>query len=112
MKKKIMQSEVDAILANESIMSRLQQEKNQLQKLILENGLLADRIPTIDREYCAHTGSIVHETTYSKGILSHQYLKGKRVFRVKVGALNSRGGFSKAYVVDIPLKILSNQSKN
>lgn len=107
MKKKVLQTEVDAILTNEKIMSRLQQEKNHLKRLIQEYRLLGDRIWAIDRKFCAHTGSDIHEATYSKGILTHQYLKGKRVFRVKVGALKSRGGFSKAYVVDIPLVILN-----
>jgi hypothetical protein len=88
-------------------MSRLQQEKNLLNRLIQENRILADRIPAIIHEYCAYTGSDIHEATYSKGILTHQYLKGKRVFRVKVGALKPRGGFSKAYVVDIPLENLN-----
>jgi regulator of extracellular matrix RemA (YlzA/DUF370 family) len=107
MKKQILQSEVDAILTNEKIISRLEQEKNHLKRLIQENRILAYRISTIDREYCAWTGSVVHGASYSKGILTHQYLKGKRVFRVKVGALPSKGGFSKAYVVDIPLEILN-----
>ncbi len=103
MKNNILKSEVDAILTNEKIMSRLQQEKYHLIRLIQESRLLEDRIGVIDHEYCAKTGSDIHEATYSKGILTHQYLKGKRVFRVKVGALKSRNGFSKAYVVDIPL---------
>jgi hypothetical protein len=106
MKTKVLQSEIDAIMTNEKIMSRLQQEKSHLERLIQENRLLADRISTIDHEYCSRTGSAVHRATYSKGILTHQYLKGKKVFRVKVGALIPRGGFSKAYVVDIPLEIL------
>ncbi len=108
MKKQILQSEVDAIMANEKIMSRLQQEKNHLKRLIQENRLLEERIRAIDNEYCAMTGINIHKATYSKGILTHQYLKGKRVFRVKVGALKPYGGFSKAYVVDIPLGSLIN----
>lgn len=106
MRTKVLQSEIDAIMTDENLMSRLQQEKNHLKKLIQENRQLADRICAIDHEYCAHTGSAIHEATYSKGILSHQYLKVKKVFRVKVGALKPRGGFSKACVVDIPLEIL------
>lgn len=106
MRKTILQSEVDAILSNERIMSRLQQEKNLLNRLIQQNRLLADRISVIVHDYCSRTCSDIHEATYSKGILTHQYLKGKRVFRVKVGALAPRGGYSKAYVVDIPLEIL------
>ena len=106
MRTKVLQSEIDAIMTDEKIMSRLQQEKNHLKKLIQENRLLAYRIWAIDHDYCALTGSDIHEATYSKGILTHQYLKGKKVFRVKVGALKSRGGFSKAFVVDIPLVIL------
>lgn len=107
MRKTVLQSEVDAILTDEMIMSQLQEEKYHLKRLIQEYRLLEDRIGVIDREYCAKTGSDIHEATYSKGILTHQYLKGKRVFRVKVGALKPRGGFSKAYVVDIPLEVLS-----
>ena len=106
MRKKVLQSEIDAIMTDEKIMSRLQQEKNHLKKLIQENRILADRICAIDREFCSHNGSTIHEATYSKGILTHQYLKGKKVFRVKVGALRPIGGFSKAYVVDIPLEVL------
>jgi hypothetical protein len=106
MRTKVLQSEIDAILTDEKIMSRLQQEKNHLKKLIQENRILAVRICTIDHGYCALTGSAIHKATYSKGILTHQYLKGKKVFRVKVGALKPRGGFSRAYVVDIPLEIL------
>ncbi len=108
MRKSILQSEVDAILTNEKILSRLQEEKNHLKKLIQEYRLLACRIWSIHDDYCNRTGSDVHEASYSKGILTHQYLKGKRVFRVKVGTLPSKGGFSKAYVVDIPLEILFN----
>jgi hypothetical protein len=107
MRKKVLQSEIDAITTNEKILSRLQQEKNQLKELIQENRILATRVWAIDREYCTTTGSTIHEASYSKGILTHLYLKGKRVFRVKVGALKPRGGFSKAYVVDIPLGILN-----
>jgi hypothetical protein len=107
MRKSVLQSEVDAILTNEEFMERLQQEKNRLKRFIQEYRLLGDRISVIDRKYCAYTGSEIHEATYSKGILTHQYLKGKRVFRVKVGALKSRSGFSKAYVVDIPLERLN-----
>ncbi len=107
MRKTVLKSEVNAILTDEKIMSRLQEEKNHLKKLIQEYRLLGDRIWAIDREFCPWTGSDIHEATYSKGILTHQYLKGKRVFRVKVGALKSCGGFSRAYVVDIPLKILN-----
>ena len=106
MRTKVLQSEIDAIMTDEKIMSRLQQEKNHLKKLIQENRILADRICAIDHEYCAQTGSAIHKASYSKGILTHQYLKGMKVFRVKVGALKPRGGFSKAYVVDIPLGIL------
>ncbi len=108
MRKRILKSEVDAILTNEKIMSRLQLEKNLLKRSIQENRLLEDRISTIDHEYCARTGSEIHEATYSKGIITHQYLKGERMFRVKVGAPRPRGGFSKAYVVDIPIKLLIN----
>lgn len=107
MRKTVLQSEVNAILTNENIMSRLQQEKNHLKRLIQENRLLDGRIRAIDNEYCAYTGCDIYERTYSKGILTHQYLKGKKVFRVKVGALKPRGGFSKAYVVDIPLETLN-----
>ena len=107
MRRKVLQSDVDAIMTNGKIMSRLQQQKNHLKSLIQENRLLEDRILAIDHQYCAKTGSNIHERTYSKGILTHQYLKGKRVFRVKVGALKPRGGFSRAYVVDIPLEILN-----
>ena len=103
MRKTVLQSEVDAILTNEKILARLHQEKNHLKRLIQENRLLEYRILAIDHAYCTKTGSDIHKATYSKGILTHQYLKGKRVFRVKVGALKSRNGFSKAYVVDIPL---------
>ena len=106
MKRKVLQSEIDAIMTDEKIQSRLQQEKNQLKELIQGNILLAYRIWAIDREYCAHNGSAIHEASCSKGLLTHQYLKGKKVFRVKVGALKPRGGFSRAYVVDIPLEIL------
>jgi hypothetical protein len=88
-------------------MSRLQEEKSHLKNLIQEYRLPENRIWAIDSEYCPQTGSMVHEATYSKGMLTHQYLKGKRVFRVKVGVLKSRGGFSKAYVVDIPLRKLN-----
>jgi hypothetical protein len=103
MKNRVLQSEVDAVLTNEKIMARLHQEKNHLKRLIQENRLLENRISAIDHEYCAYTGSDVHEAYYSRGILTHKYLKGMRVFRVKVGALKPYGGFSKAYVVDIPL---------
>lgn len=107
MKNRVLQSEVDVILTNEKIMARLHQEKNHLKRLIQENRLLEYRILAIDHEYCTKTGSDIHEATYSKGILTHQYLKGKRVFSVKVGALKSRNGFSKAYVVDIPMERLN-----
>ncbi len=111
MKKQTLLTETNAILNDEKVMAGLQHEKNHLKRLIQENRLLEDRIWAIDREYCAKTGSDIHEATYSKGILTHQYLKGKRVFRVKVGALKSRNGFSKAYVVDIPMEKL-NHNKN
>jgi len=107
MRKAVLQSEVDAILTDEKIMARLQHEKNHLKRLIQKYRLLGDRIWAIDREYCAHTGSGVHEAYYSGGILTDKYLKGVRVFRIKVGALKPYGGFSKAYVVDIPLEKLN-----
>jgi len=107
MRKTVLKSEVDAILTNEKIMARLHQEKNHLKSLIQENRLLVNRISAIDHEYFTYTGSDVHEAYYSRGILTHKYLKGMRVFRVKVGALKPRGGFSRAYVVDIPLEILN-----
>jgi len=43
--------------------------------------------------------------------LTDKYLKGLRAFRIKVGALKPYGGFSKAYVVDIPMEKL-NHNKN
>ncbi len=107
MKKTVSQSEVDVILTNEKIMARLHQEKNHLKRLIQENRLLEYRILAIDHEYCAHTGSGVHEAYYSGGILTDKYLKGLRAFRIKVGALKPYGGFSKAYVVDIPIERLN-----
>ena len=107
MKKAVSQSEVDVILTNEKIMARLHQEKNHLKRLIQENRLLENRISAIDHEYCANTGRGVHEAYYSGGILTDKYLKGLRAFRFKVGALKPYGGFSKAYVVDIPLEKLN-----
>jgi len=111
MKKQTLLTETNAILNDEKVMAGLQHEKNHLKRLIQENRLLEDRIWAIDREYCAYTGSCVHEAYYSGGILTDKYLKGLRAFRIKVGALKPYGGFSKAYVVDIPMEKL-NHNKN
>lgn len=93
MRKQISPTKVDAILNSEKVMSRLHEEKNHLKRLIQENRLLDYRISAIDQEYCSTIRCDVHEASYSEGILTHQYLIGKKVFYVKVGKLPLKGGF-------------------
>ena len=95
MKNKFLKSEVDAILTNEKILARLNQERNHLKRLIQENRLLEYRILAIDLEYCTKTGGDIHEATYSKGILTHQYLKGNVYSVSRLGHLNPVVAFQK-----------------